>query len=105
MKSNLFKQLTLKNTLLFQEQFKYLKTTHSYHLVDPSPWRAADRCAISFLTQETYFSVCNRFLRKPLARIFYLYTNDYLGLAYRPAFLSTIGHTGKRLKKCLNLFL
>ena len=26
------------NNLLFQEQFKYLKTTHSYHLVDPSPW-------------------------------------------------------------------
>lgn len=22
----------------FKEQFKYLKTTHSYHLVDPSPW-------------------------------------------------------------------
>ena len=28
------------NTLWFQEQFKYLKTTHSYHLVDPSPWPA-----------------------------------------------------------------
>ena len=26
------------NILLFKEQFKYLKTTHSYHLVDPSPW-------------------------------------------------------------------
>jgi len=25
-------------TLLYKEQFKYLKTTHSYHLVDPSPW-------------------------------------------------------------------
>jgi len=24
--------------LLLKEQFKYLKTTHSYHLVDPSPW-------------------------------------------------------------------
>lgn len=23
--------------LLLKEQFKYLKTTHSYHLVDPSP--------------------------------------------------------------------
>ena len=28
-------------TLLCREQFKYLKTTHSYHLVDPSPWRTA----------------------------------------------------------------
>jgi cytochrome c oxidase subunit 3 len=26
------------NTLLFKEQFKYLRTSHSYHLVDPSPW-------------------------------------------------------------------
>lgn len=25
-------------TLLLKEQFKYLKTAHSYHLVDPSPW-------------------------------------------------------------------
>jgi cytochrome c oxidase subunit 3 len=23
---------------LFKEQFKYIKTTHSYHIVDPSPW-------------------------------------------------------------------
>jgi cytochrome c oxidase subunit 3 len=28
----------VKKTLFFKEQFKYLKTTHSYHLVDPSPW-------------------------------------------------------------------
>lgn len=26
------------HTLLFKEQFNYLKTAHSYHLVDPSPW-------------------------------------------------------------------
>ena len=26
------------DTLLQKEQFKYLKTAHSYHLVDPSPW-------------------------------------------------------------------
>ena len=26
------------DNLLFQEQFKYLKTSHSYYLVDPSPW-------------------------------------------------------------------
>jgi CTP:phosphocholine cytidylyltransferase-like protein len=25
-------------TLFYKEQFKYLKTKHSYHLVDPSPW-------------------------------------------------------------------
>jgi cytochrome c oxidase subunit 3 len=28
----------VRETLLFKEQFKYLKTAHSYHLVDPSPW-------------------------------------------------------------------
>ena len=28
-------------TFLFKEQFKYLKTSHSYHLVDPSPWPIA----------------------------------------------------------------
>ena len=28
----------IKILLSFKEQFKYLKTTHSYHLVDPSPW-------------------------------------------------------------------
>jgi hypothetical protein len=26
------------HTLLFKEQFKYLRTSHSYHLVDPTPW-------------------------------------------------------------------
>jgi cytochrome c oxidase subunit 3 len=26
------------HSLLFKEQFKYLRTSHSYHLVDPSPW-------------------------------------------------------------------
>lgn len=25
-------------TLLDKEQFKYLKTKHSYHIVNPSPW-------------------------------------------------------------------
>ena len=33
-------QFKINNILLFKEQFKYLKTTHSYHLVDPSPWPA-----------------------------------------------------------------
>jgi cytochrome c oxidase subunit 3 len=26
------------HTTLFQDKFKYFKTTHAYHLVDPSPW-------------------------------------------------------------------
>jgi cytochrome c oxidase subunit 3 len=32
------KNNNLIHTLLLKDQFKYLKTTHSYHLVDPSPW-------------------------------------------------------------------
>jgi len=83
------------------KSFTHLKTTHSYHLVDPSPWRAADRCARPFLTQETHFSSFRRFLGKPLTRIFYLYTDYYLGLACQFTFLSTAGQTGKRYKKVL----
>lgn len=37
-RNNLNKSSKVTHTLLFKEQFKYLKTTHSYHLVDPSPW-------------------------------------------------------------------
>lgn len=41
-----------------KEQFKYLKTTHSYHLVDQSPWRADDKCAETFfLTQKIYRAI------------------------------------------------
>lgn len=32
------KKNKVNRTLFFKEQFKYLKTAHSYHLVDPSPW-------------------------------------------------------------------
>jgi hypothetical protein len=27
----------IANTVFFKSQFRYLKTYHSYHLVDPSP--------------------------------------------------------------------
>ena len=87
------------------KSFNHLKTTHSYHLVDPSPWRTADRCARLFLTRETHLSSYERFMGKPLTRIFYLYTDYYLGLACQFTFLSTVGHTGKRLKKVLKLIL
>ena len=30
--------ITSTLSLQFNEQFKYLKTLHSFHLVDPSPW-------------------------------------------------------------------
>ena len=28
------------HSIFGETQFKYIKTTHSYHLVDPSPWLA-----------------------------------------------------------------
>ena len=33
--NTVFKEVT--NFTLFKSQFRYLKTYHSYHLVDPSP--------------------------------------------------------------------
>jgi cytochrome c oxidase subunit 3 len=32
------KKKEIKKISFFKEQFKYLRTAHSYHLVDPSPW-------------------------------------------------------------------
>ena len=42
----------LNKQLLFnkKEQFKYLKTRHSYHLVDPSPWPLIASLGAFFLT-------------------------------------------------------
>lgn len=37
-KSNKNSNNKVSYTLFCKEEFKYLKTTHSYHLVDPSPW-------------------------------------------------------------------
>lgn len=36
--------------LLFKNQFRYLKTKHSYHLVDPSPWPIAASFGAFMLT-------------------------------------------------------
>jgi cytochrome c oxidase subunit 3 len=35
---NPIKKDKIKEILFFKEQFKYLRTAHSFHLVDPSPW-------------------------------------------------------------------
>lgn len=40
----------VSHTLLFKEQFNYLKTAHSYHLVDPSPWPLAAALGAFMLT-------------------------------------------------------
>ena len=66
-------------TLLYKEQFKYLKTTHSYHLVDPSPWRAVVRPTILFITQRTQQEYDMFLWRKLPMRNFYVY--DCFGIA------------------------
>jgi hypothetical protein len=86
-------------TLFFKEQFKYLKTAHSYHLVDPSPWRAAVRRIRPFSTQRTHLGCEMLLLRKPPTRTFYFYIYYCLGLACRNNLLSTAGHTGKKIKR------
>jgi hypothetical protein len=47
------------HTLLFKEQFKYLKTTHSYHLVDPSPWPLVASLGAFMLLQEVFYICIN----------------------------------------------
>lgn len=34
----IYKSIIKKNNIFLREQLRYLKTKHSYHLVDPSPW-------------------------------------------------------------------
>ena len=54
----------LNKQLLFnkKEQFKYLKTRHSYHLVDPSPWPLFVSLASLSLTSSAvlYFHMYSR---------------------------------------------
>ena len=39
-----------KNNMFNNEQFKYLKTRHSWHLVDPSPWPLVASLGAFFMT-------------------------------------------------------
>ena len=39
-----------QNSILKNEQFKYLKTKHSWHLVDPSPWPLVASLGAFFMT-------------------------------------------------------
>ena len=39
-----------KNSVIRNEQFKYLKTKHSWHLVDPSPWPLVASMGAFFMT-------------------------------------------------------
>ena len=39
-----------KNSTFNNEQFKYLKTRHSWHLVDPSPWPLVASLGAFFMT-------------------------------------------------------
>ena len=39
-----------KNNMFKNEQFKYLKTRHTWHLVDPSPWPLVASLGAFFMT-------------------------------------------------------
>ena len=45
-----FLSVVSKNNTYFNEQFKYLKTKHSWHLVDPSPWPLVASLGAFFMT-------------------------------------------------------
>jgi len=42
--------ITLKTKINKNEDFKYLKTRHSFHLVDPSPWPLVSGLGALFMT-------------------------------------------------------
>jgi cytochrome c oxidase subunit 3 len=49
----------IMHTLLLKEQFKYLKTTHSYHLVDPSPWPLVSIFFCFYVTSGVFYICIN----------------------------------------------
>ena len=57
------KNLTVisKNNTFKNEQFKYLKTRHTWHLVDPSPWPLVASLGAFFMTSGTVLYM-NKFL-------------------------------------------
>ena len=69
-----------RGTLRFQEQFKYLKTTHSYHLVDPSPWPAVASLGAFMITSglvlymHKFVGGWNLFLSGFLVTFYVMYT-------------------------------
>ena len=48
--NNKFLNVISKNNIFTNEQFKYLKTRHSWHLVDPSPWPLVASLGAFFMT-------------------------------------------------------
>jgi cytochrome c oxidase subunit 3 len=68
------------HTLLFKDQFKYLKTSHSYHLVDPSPWPLVGAFGGFMLTlggvlyMHRYIGGWNLFATGLLTILFVMYT-------------------------------
>lgn len=66
--------------LLFKEQFKYLKTTHSYHLVDPSPWPLVASLGAFMMTtglvlyMHRFFSGWSLFINGFVVLLYVMYT-------------------------------
>lgn len=70
----------VSHTLFFKEEFKYLKTTHSYHLVDPSPWPLVASLGAFMLTSggvlymHRYLGGWNLFLTGFVIVLYTMYT-------------------------------
>jgi cytochrome c oxidase subunit 3 len=69
-----------KQFIILKEQFKYLKTTHSYHLVDPSPWPLVAALGAFMLTtglvlyMHRYTGGWDLFLRGFVIILYVMYT-------------------------------
>ena len=85
MKVNQFKSCKQKNKrknfdVLCTEMFDYLKTTHSYHLVDPSPWPAVASLGAFMITSggvlymHKFLGGWNLFLSGFLLTFYVMYT-------------------------------
>ena len=42
--------MLIKNNFYFKEEFQFIKTKHSFHLVDPSPWPLTSVFGVFMLT-------------------------------------------------------
>jgi hypothetical protein len=71
-----------KGTLLFKEQFKYLKTTHSYHLVDPSPWPIVASLGAFMLTCGYTVLYMHRFIGGWSLYLCYRFCSNFLCNVY-----------------------
>ena len=75
-----FNYFIKKSEFLYKEQFKYLKTKHNFHLVDPSPWPVVAALGAFFLVtggvlfMHKFLGGFNLFVTGLLLILFVMYT-------------------------------